>query len=169
MFLDYEKRKIRYCLISCFPPAHRIRICLQDRFGFRPPPSPHRAQARGGIFRPSYELCCIALLCSNLFWTTNGLMRTPRVRGGLKLNHTLRFCANSNNSANASEYLGVPPCPIAFPFFFVLRGIFLKRYGRWGEGYLYYITLLLQKTIRVILLMWIIQQRNSETIWNESV
>ena len=89
MFLDYEKRRIRCRLISCFPPAHRIRICLQDQFGFRPPPPPHRAQARGGIFRPSYELCCNHTLCSNLFRTTNGLMCTPRVRGGSKLNRTL--------------------------------------------------------------------------------
>src|SRR3990167_3050084 len=57
-----------------FLPAHRIRICLQDRFGFRPPPSHYRAQARGGIFRPSYELCCITLLCANLFRTANGLI-----------------------------------------------------------------------------------------------
>ncbi len=71
MFLDYEKRRIRLRLIL---PAHRIRICLQDQFGFRPPPSRDRAQARGGIFRPSYELCCIALLCSNLFRTGNGLI-----------------------------------------------------------------------------------------------
>src|SRR3989344_1372597 len=49
-------RQIRLRLIL---PAHRIRICLQDRFGFRPPPSHHRAQARGGIFRPSYELCTL--------------------------------------------------------------------------------------------------------------
>ena len=33
--------------------------------------------------------CCNHTLCSNFFRTTNGLMRTLRVRGDLKLNRTL--------------------------------------------------------------------------------
>src|SRR3989344_7078973 len=58
--------------------------------------------------------------------------RTPRVRGGSKLHRTLRFCANSNNSANASQSLGVPPPPHhCFIVFFVSPGFFFKG---WGVG-----------------------------------
>src|SRR3989344_8261824 len=61
--------------------------------------------------------------------------RTPRVRGGSKLHRTLRFCANSNNSANASQSLGVPPPPpppfLLFFFFFCFFFFFFVG-GGWG-------------------------------------
>ena len=61
MFLDYEKRKICCRLISCFLPAHRIRICLQDRFGFRPPLL-ETARKRAGEFSDQVTNCAV-LLC----------------------------------------------------------------------------------------------------------
>src|SRR3989344_8615518 len=61
--------------------------------------------------------------------------RTPRVRGGSKLHRTLGFCANSNNSANASQSLGVPPPPPhRFSLFFFLPGVFLAGGGASGRG-----------------------------------
>ena len=121
MFLDYEKRRIRCRLISCFPPAHRIRICLQDRFGFRPPPSHHRAQARGGIFRPSYELCRNHTLCSNLFRTRDRLIRTLRVRGGSVLHCTPRLRGDAN-PARLVRSLRSRAKPKNFPSLFLIFG-----------------------------------------------
>src|SRR3990167_11182168 len=61
--------------------------------------------------------------------------RTPRVRGGSKLHRTLRFCANSNNSANASQSLGVPPPPPPPSlFFFFFLGFFFLGWGGGGGG-----------------------------------
>ena len=56
LFLDYEKRRIRVCLISVFLPAHRICICREDGFGIRPPPFHYCAQARDRFFRGSLML-----------------------------------------------------------------------------------------------------------------
>ena len=58
--------------------------------------------------------------------------RTLRVRGGSKLNRTLRFCANSNNSANASDYLGVPPSPHRFSILFCFARDFFEKV--WAMG-----------------------------------
>jgi hypothetical protein len=61
--------------------------------------------------------------------------RTLRVRGGSKLNRTLGFCTNSNNSANASQSLGVPPSPHRFSILVLFgMGFFFEKVWRWGEG-----------------------------------
>ena len=58
--------------------------------------------------------------------------RTPRVRGGSKLHRTLRFCANSNNSANASQSLGVPPSPHHCSILFCFARDFFEKV--WAMG-----------------------------------
>ena len=58
--------------------------------------------------------------------------RTPRVRGGSKLHRTLRFCANSNNSANASQSLGVPPSPHRCSILFCFARDFFEKV--WAMG-----------------------------------
>ena len=51
---------------------------------------------------------------------------------GLRLKCTLRFCTNSNNSANASQSLGVPPWPHRFSILFCFARDFFEKV--WAMG-----------------------------------
>jgi len=71
------------------------------------------------------------------------------VRGSFALQLTLEQCANSNNSANASDYLGVPPSsPSLFHSFLFCAGFFEKVWaigrGRAKLAYALYCTLAIQ-------------------------
>jgi len=54
------------------------------------------------------------------------------VRGGSKLHLTLRFRANSNNSANASQSLAVPPSPHRFSILDLFCAGFFEKV--WAMG-----------------------------------
>ena len=90
-------------------PTHRIRFGLPDWFGFCPPPSRYRAWARWEFFWPSSELCCFAVLCSNLFWT--------------------KFLTDQSRLADSA----LPPShPLYYSRFFSERGGYLIQDGKAG-------------------------------------
>ena len=77
-----------------FPmPAHRIRICPKDGFGFRPPPFHYRAPARDRFSPRSSNLSSHSSICANLFREPNELIQKrtrfcETIRSGKRIRKT---------------------------------------------------------------------------------